>query len=306
MLTEVTMRRFSWSLVGGTVALLLTVSVPAAAQNESALRSYFEGKTVVLRIDMPGTSEGVNVAVGRAFNTREYQNRLRNNGIALRAGDRILVTLIKLKDDLVEFQLAGGGYGTFGDDTSTSADIPFVEKSNREKDLEKQVRDEKDATRKRALERELDDLRRYRERENRRITAERTIIEDHKKRVLAERRLQGGSRFNIRFQREVPEGFSPEDVMTALSEYVDFTEMNAPPTVRPGLDQPASGNGPRKGMLRLDAERLFGLPRSSSQRREGTLTVLTLTFERGDDRITAEFVEDVMIRFVIGRRDERD
>jgi len=88
-------------------------------------------------------------------------------------------------------------------------------------------------------------------------------------------------------------------VMSALAEYVDFSSMSAPPTVRPGM---ASPDGPQKGMLRVDAERRFGLPVDVSQRREGTLTVVTLTFARGTERITAEFVEDVMIRFVIGRR----
>jgi hypothetical protein len=55
-------------------------------------------------------------------------------------------------------------------------------------------------------------------------------------------------------------------------------------------------------MLRHEAERLFGPPVRASDRREGTLVVTTLTFERGVERITAEFVEDVLIRFVIGRR----
>lgn len=295
------MRRTRALTLGITVLALLAPAV-AAAQNESALRSFFEGRTVGLRLDMPGTSEGVNVHVERPFNTREYQNRLRNFGIALRSGDRVIVTLVKVKDDLVEFQLAGGGYGVFGDDTSTSADIPLVEKSNREKDLEKLVRDEKDSVKKRALERELEDLRRYRERENRRITAERTIIEDHKKRVLAERRRNGGSRFNLRYPSDVPASITPEDVMTALADYIDFSAMDASPTVRPGLDSPSYGSGPRKGMLRLDAERMFGVPVDVSQRREGALTVVTATFVRGDERIIAEFVEDVMIRFVVGRR----
>ena len=57
-------------------------------------------------------------------------------------------------------------------------------------------------------------------------------------------------------------------------------------------------------MLRVDAERLFGAPVDESRRTEGTLTVATLVFIRGADRITAEFVEDVLIRFVIGRTRE--
>jgi len=298
------MRRSIWIRVCTVASVLVGLgAAPAAAQTpaalQAALKAFFEGKTVALKIDMPGTSDGVNVPIDRPFNQREYLDRLSRYGTALRSGDRVPVTSVKIKDDIIEFHLAGGGYGTFGDDTSTSANIPDVEKSNRERDLERFVREEKDAAKKRTLERELQDLRNYRERENRRIAAERSVIEDHKRRILAERRLAGGSRFNLRFQGKVPLVLKPEDVMSALAEYVDFSSMNAPPTVRPGM---ASPDGPQKGMLRVDAERRFGLPVDVTQRREGTLTVVTLTFVRGTERITAEFVEDVMIRFVIGRR----
>ena len=292
------MRRGSSMMVVGALALVALGSRPAAAQNEAALREFFEGKTVQVKIDMPGAADGVNVGINRPFNQREYQDRLNRYGVSVRAGERVTVTQVKLKSDLVEFQLAGGGYGTFGDDTSTSADIPLVEKSNRERDLERLVRDEKDATRKRTLERELQDLRNYRERENRRIAAERLIVEDYKKRQLAERRLAGGSRFNVRYPGNVPAGLTPDALMSVLAEYVDFSSMDEPPSRLTS----GSSDGPQKGMLRFDAERQFGKPVEASQRREGSLTVMTLVFFRGNDRITAEFVEDVMIRFVIGRR----
>src|SRR4029078_5736944 len=34
---------------------------PAAAQNEAVLKSFFEGKRLTLKIDMPGSSDGVDV-----------------------------------------------------------------------------------------------------------------------------------------------------------------------------------------------------------------------------------------------------
>jgi hypothetical protein len=286
------------------LSLVLVPSSATAQQQyltkiEAALRAQFEGKAVTLRIDMPGTSEGVNVVMEKPFDAREYGSRIRNFGVAIHTGERVQVTQVKVKRDIIEFQLAGGGFGTFGDDTSTSANIPLVEKSNREKDLEKLVRDEKDTNKRNTYQRELDDLRRYRERENRRIEAERTIIENEKRREIARRRLESGSRFNIRFPNNVPEGLGPEAVMTALAEYVDFSSLG-PPDARPF---PGSfENQPQKGMLRADAERRYGRAVDVSQRREGTLTVITLVFLSGDQRITAEFVEDVLIRFVIGRR----
>src|SRR5262245_26786019 len=143
------MRRSVWLAVcPSAIALVALALLPASllagqgltAQTEAALRKYFEGKTVALKIDMPGTSDGVNVPIDRPFNQREYQDRLSRYGTALHAGDRVPITLIKIKDNNVEFQVAGGGYGTFSDDTSTSANLPDMEKSNREQDLERQVR----------------------------------------------------------------------------------------------------------------------------------------------------------------------
>jgi hypothetical protein len=289
------------------LACLLVLAAPpsrvaqTAQANEASLRAYFEGKTVALLVDLPGTNEGVDVWADRRMDAREYGERLKRFGVALQAGDRPVITLVKVKKDVIEFQLAGGGYGTFGDNTSTSVDIPFVEKSDYEKSLELQLKDEKDPARKRAMERDLREVRAYRERENRRITAERAIIADYKQRWLALRRQQGGSRFNIRYTPAVPAVVRPDDVMDALRDFVDFSDMDLP-AARGRVPVVSAETQPRRGMLRADADRLFGAPVDVSQRSEGALLVVTAVFMRGSDRITAEFVEDVMIRFVIGRR----
>ena len=129
---------------------------------------------MTLRIDMPGTSDGVDVRPegGRGMDSDRYRGELRRYGTAIHAGDTVTVTLVKVKKDLIEFQLGGGGFGTFGDDTSTSVYMPLEEKSERERTLERLVREEDDRDRRRRLERELDDLRSRRERANRRITIE--------------------------------------------------------------------------------------------------------------------------------------
>src|SRR5205823_6776144 len=135
------------------------------------------------KIDMPGTSDGVDVRgdASRAIDFQEYGNRLKTYGTAIRAGDSATVTLLKVKKDLIEFQLSGGGFGTFGDDASSYVYMPKIEKSSREKELERLIKDENDSYRRRCLENELDDLRDRRERENRRIEAERVRAEERKK-----------------------------------------------------------------------------------------------------------------------------
>lgn len=282
-------------------AVFLALAAPAAAQNEAALRAFFEGKRVALRIDMPGTSDGVDVRPdsGRPIDYQRHGERLKAHGTALREGDSATVTLVKLKDDLLEFQLDGGGFGTFRDDSSTSVSLRDVEKSSREKDLEKRIEEEKDARRRERMEDELDELRSRRERENRRIEAERVRIAEIRKQRIAAERLKGGSRFNLRYSGSVPSGIRPEEVMAALADYVDFS--NSPS--RPEPASPASGDLlPRKGMMRADAERAFGRPVESSEGREGSLTVSRVVFVSGEQRITAEFVEDVLVRYTITSR----
>ena len=282
-------------------AIVGLIAAPAAAQNERALRDFFEGRRVTLKLDMPGTSDGVDVRVdaprAAAIDFREYRDRLKEHGTAIRSGESSIVTLVKVKRDLIEFQLGGGGFGTFGDDTSTSVDIKNVEKSSREKDLEKAIKDESDSRRKRELERERDGLRDRRERENRRIAAERVRAEELKRERIAYQRLKGGSRFNLRYPDGVPSGIRPQEVMAALTEYVEFgpasASIDAPPS-------PFDGDASlRKGMLRLDVERAFGSPQEAREHREGTLQVTTLVFVSGDRRMTMEFVEDVLVRYTI-------
>lgn len=291
---------------------LMALAAPAAAQNEDTLRIFFEGRRVTVKIDMPGTSDGIDVRLDatRAIDYKRYGDRLKSCGIAIRAGESAVVTLVKVKKDLIEFQLGGGGFGTFGDDTSTSVYIRGIEKSNREKELEKRVKEESDSRRRRQLEDELDDLRTRRERENRRIDAERARAEERKKERIAEERLRGGSRFNLRYADAVPSGLRPDDLMAALADYVDFSNGGPAEYVdtKPAAEAPAykpAGDGAlaRKGMTRADAERAFGKPVIDAvDRREGSVLVTTFVFVSGDQKITADFVEDVLVRYTIASR----
>ena len=70
-----------------------------------------------------------------------------------------------MKKNLIEFQLDGGGFGTFWDDSSTTVTPYHVDKSSYEKQLENDIRNTTDPQRKRDLQRELDRVRYRRERE---------------------------------------------------------------------------------------------------------------------------------------------
>jgi hypothetical protein len=290
------------------------VASQAYAQSEAALKEYFEGKSVVVKMDMPATQAGIDVYADarRPLNFDEYSARLKSAGIALRSGDSVMVTKIRVKDKLIEFQLGGGGYGTLGDDTSTSVYVPSEGKSKREKDLERDIKNESDAARKKRMQTELDDLRREREREDRRNQAVATAAAEEKKQRIADQRLHAGSRFNVRYQNGVPPGLAAGDLMAALAEYVEFPFTDR--VIRPGRkgDPPASPSAMRgmaagtgalyKGMTWQQAQESLGAPEKTSERMEGKLKVTTAIFTRDDQRIEAEFVEGVLIRYSISSK----
>ena len=122
------------------------------------------------------------------------------------------------------------------------------------------------------------------------------MAESRKRELVAERRLAGGSRFNLRYEDAVPSGIRPEEVMAALAQYVDFSPGGFP---RRGMTVPPAPAAllPRKGMTRAEAEREFGPPVNATEHREGGLMVTTLRFVSRDQQITADFVEDIMVRF---------
>ncbi len=208
------------------VATAAVFAALATAQDEATLKRRFEGKNVVVKMDMPATKDGVDVRYGRTspIDFNEYSRRIRDAGVALRSGESVMVTQVKVKSNLVEFQLGGGGYGTFFDEKATREYVHH-QKSDREKEIERELRGlDEHSERAKHLRRELRDLRERRERRDAReqaIADERTAI---KAEVIAQKALQSGSRFNIRF----PDGYlkenppTPEMLMEILAEWVEF------------------------------------------------------------------------------------
>ena len=95
----------------------LTLAQPAAGQDERRLKQVFEGKRVTALLDMPATSEGVDIFPGssRPLDFQKYSARVKKSGVSIKEGERGLITKIRVKDNVVEVHLGGGGYGTFGD-----------------------------------------------------------------------------------------------------------------------------------------------------------------------------------------------
>ncbi|HLB53721.1 MAG TPA: hypothetical protein VJK71_01265 [Gemmatimonadales bacterium] len=279
------------------ILALVWSAAPAAAQSEEQLRAFFEGKTVRVMLEMPGTSQGVDVHPGTSqpVNFPQHAGRLKSYGTAIRRGEEALVTKVRVKDDLIEFHLGGGGYGTFFDDDSPYVSVPSAPKTEREKNLERDLPKTTDPATRRAIREELDALRKDREREDARNEAEAASARQAKEANIRVRRLEGGSRFNLRYRPRVPfDALTPEGVMQALAEYLDFSTLSA------GAAQAAAPRGElRKGLTVDEVDAILGRPEMITKRQEGTLSVSTSTYRTRDRLVTAEFVEGVLIRFVI-------
>ncbi len=114
------------TVLAAAAALLLCS--PVLAQDEAELKKAFEGKRVILKIDMPATSSGVDVWPDRdlAVDFSEVAKLIKGNGTAIRAGEDEMVTKVHVARKHIEFQLGGGGYGTFSDMLSSPHQAPPI------------------------------------------------------------------------------------------------------------------------------------------------------------------------------------
>jgi hypothetical protein len=157
---------------------------------------------------------------------------------------------------------------------------------------------------------ELDELQADRERENARNRSAVAEAEEHRKQNIRQMRLEGGSRFNLRYQDEVhSDALTSQSVMAALAPYVDFGQLRAaepePATSVPGATSPPASTlarGPgslHKGMMLQEVDALLGSASSSSERKEGSLKVGERVYSSPNGRVTAWFVEGVLIRYTL-------
>jgi hypothetical protein len=325
------------------LALAFSFAAPrgAQAQDQAAMSGAFEGKQVIVLIDMPGTQKGVNIYPQRPnpFDANDYGKQMKGNPVALRVGDAVMITKVKVGGKNIEFQLGGGGYGTAGDNTDTAVHFTPADKSRREKDLEDQINNTDDPDQRRYLQRQLDDVRRQRERDDRR---NQQIAQDDAARrtqQVTASRMTGGSRFNLNYNGKVPAEITPHDVMAALAQWVSFpvatfgdqhipnqtagggpggaqgggaVQTNDPnygnPAVAPGnsvsvAPAPAAGGDPlhslAKGMKLDDVHTLLGAPASATDSDHDGITVHTEIFERSDATVTCAFVNGVLVTYNI-------
>jgi hypothetical protein len=293
------------------LAVAVLISGAALAQGGSALQNAFLGREVEVKIDMPGTQQGIdlNFSSGQPLDWRTYSQRIKGFGIAIRKGDTPTVTSIVVKKDRIEFQLDGGGYGTFWDDTSRV--MPrMIGKSNYEKQLERDLQNETDQRKRDQLRRELDRERSRREREQWAENSRAQIADQIKQSEINTKRTQGGSRFNLRWSGSIPEAdLTPEAIMQRLSPWVEFRgtkgsrnvlAQDAPPP------PPVAANSPaqlQRGMKQTAVEQMLGKGDLLTENKSGDgLRSSEWRYVTPDNYFDVTYVEGVLVRYSIMSR----
>lgn len=304
--------------------ILLAGALLLSAQDEPTLRRAFEGQTVVVKVDMPAYRDGVDVYPDASMpvDFRKVASRLKEYGTGVHQGESIMVTKVVVKKDHIEFQLGGGGFGTLSDRLTVAAaasTVPYQYKSDREHDLEQQLKYETNSRERRRLQEQLDDIREDRRQDNQYATVANNQARQMQQQKVKELESQGGSRFNIWYKDGLPqEAKTPEGIMRALAKYVEFSDgpSSGSRATEPWPDSPqtsSSGNAPtndhakptgsglgavHKGMTIGQVERILGPATKVGQHSEGSVDVSTREYETEDGlAIRADFAGGVLIDF---------
>jgi hypothetical protein len=267
---------------------------------ERVLKQFFEGRSVTARIDLPAAEMGVDIRVGHAepLDVGSLEERLAQTGVSIREGARVPITKVHLKGDLIEFQLAGGGFDWVWDTQSRVS--PVTGESRWERDLEKRLREEHDPDRRRELEHELKDARRDREREERYRREAADAENARREQQDHQRALFKGSRFNLRWDEKVPApAETPQAIMELLSPWVDFSGLpGAPQPPGPprlaGDERRSVEEDVRTGMSWAEVQDRLGAPDHVESRRDDDMRrALAIYSGRG---LELTFVNDILVR----------
>ncbi len=306
-------------------AIALFACAVSLFADDASVQSYFTGKEVIVKLDMPGTQKGVDLRFNKPspMDWKEYSSRLKQAGTAIHKGDTARVTSVVVKKDMIEFQLDGGGYGTFGDDTTTKVEPKTLAPSDYEKSLEKQISETTDDDKRAQLQHDLDRERARREKQQAAANSDAQIASQLKAQQVAQKRAQGGSRFNLRWSGAIPaDQLTPEAIMKLLADYVDFSALHAPaatataaaPNAQPGAapsttPQAASSDAGsptaqlKRGMKFDEVTTLLG-PGKQLSESVGDQGLKTQVYEyfTSDRRAEVTFVDGLVVRFSVSSR----
>lgn len=192
---------------------------------EARLMQAFGGTSVELKLAMPATAKGVEIAADKqnSTDTEKNRKRLKTYGTAIGSGEKVLVTGVRVTRDEISFELSGGGApeGRLG----ASAGVPYAPAPASIQESRAVARVNSGESGGRDLENVHSTVRHeqsQRQQNNARNQAEyagrlKDAIE--RERVA---RLKMGSRFIIKFDGADTASITPDELKRILTDYVVF------------------------------------------------------------------------------------
>ncbi len=185
-----------------------------------------------------------------------------------------------------------------------------ADKSSYEKQLQRDLDNTTDPAQRRNLQRELDRARDRRERQDQDNRNAAQVATQINKQQIADKRLQGGSRFNLRWAGAIPANQNNPDAITRLlANYVTVESVQGPGVQGAGAplvaDTPVASGVPataqlKRGMPMNEVTGLFGQGRQLSQSvsPEG-LKTQTVQYSSGDRTVEVIYVEGLVVKYSI-------
>lgn len=87
---------------------------------QEQLEKLLLNKRLVAKVTFPASAQGIDLTLDGKWDQKKTSRRAKGSGGGIDIDDPATVTQVKLKDNLLEVQLNGGGFGTFGDSLFSS------------------------------------------------------------------------------------------------------------------------------------------------------------------------------------------
>ena len=142
-------------------------------------------------------------------------------------------------------------------------------------------------------------MRQARRREQQESDRETALQEELKRDRIASKKLQSGSRFNIRYRNRLGSNdLTMEAIQNALSKYVNFDSSNEGTPASVSVNS-SNNSELKKGLTISEALGIHGAPVSLSTSSSCDLKITSCVFSDDRQEIHATFVEDILVKYTI-------
>jgi hypothetical protein len=106
--------------VGGMAAFAEELKGPIKEQAQKQLETLLLNKQLIAKVTFPAYQSGVDVKIDGTWDMKIATRMIKDHGVGIEVDEKASVTNVKLKGNLIEIHLNGGGAGTLGDVLMTS------------------------------------------------------------------------------------------------------------------------------------------------------------------------------------------